>query len=127
MPLIYRKWISRLDLRANPEILYVFGDNAARKGFGGQAEAMRGEPNAVGVVTKWRPAMTDDAFFNDEDYLEATHLILADLQPVYEHLCKEGTVVWPQDGIGTGLSQLPQRAPRIWELLEQARRELQEI
>lgn len=127
MPLTYRKWISRDQLRAEPTTLFVFGDNAVRQGLGGQAAHMRNEPNAVGVVTKWRPSMAPDAFFTDEDYLEASHLIIQDLTPVYHHLLDGGNVVWPQDGIGTGLSQMPQRAPLIWELLEQARRELQAI
>lgn len=127
MPIIYRQWISRDQLRSNPDILYVFGDNAARQGLGGQAAAMRGEPNAVGVATKWRPASSPDAYFTDEDYLEATQIIINDLQPVYQHLLNQGTVIWPKDGIGTGLSQLPQRAPQIWALLEQARLELESI
>ena len=86
---------------------------------------MKSEPNAVGVATKWRPAQDDEAYFTDEDYLEATQIILADLQPVYEHLKQGGLVIWPMDGIGTGLSQLPQRAPQIWAFLEQARFELE--
>lgn len=32
---IYRK-----DIQANPHILYIFGDNLDRKGFGGQAAEM---------------------------------------------------------------------------------------
>jgi hypothetical protein len=33
--------------------------------------------------------------------------------------------VWPEDGIGTGLAQLQQRAPRIWAQLEAWRAELE--
>lgn len=127
MPIAYQRVILRDHLRANPTNLYVFGDNAKREGLRGQAEAMRGEPNAVGVATKWRPAAAEDAFFTDADYLEATTLILADLQPVYRHLLNQGTVIWPMDNIGTGLSQLSKKAPRIWTFLEQARMELESI
>lgn len=44
--------IYRADLAMNPKVLYVFGDNLERKGFGGQAYEMRGEPNAFGIATK---------------------------------------------------------------------------
>jgi hypothetical protein len=47
--------IYRRDLRANPESLYLFGDNTKRVGIGGQAREMRGEPNAVGIATKNAP------------------------------------------------------------------------
>ena len=50
------KWITREELQRHPELIFVFGDNMLRKGFGGQAKEMRGEPNAVGVPVKWRPS-----------------------------------------------------------------------
>lgn len=40
----YRDHITRAMLRAEPEKLFVFGDNFVRTGFGGQAKEMRGEP-----------------------------------------------------------------------------------
>ena len=38
-----------------------------------------------------------------------------------DHIETGGKIIWPEDGIGTGLAQLPERAPRIWKLLEQVR------
>lgn len=35
MPIIYQSRIYRADLRANPSVLYVFGDNPQRVGFSG--------------------------------------------------------------------------------------------
>lgn len=120
MPLITQKLILRSDLRANPDRLYVFGDNLLRRGYRGQAAEMRGEPNAVGITTKKIPSMLPDAFFTDSDQdhdlfvsqnsKDATRLIEA-------HLCGR-TIVWPEDGIGTGLAQLQQRAPRIMGLID---------
>jgi hypothetical protein len=52
MPIIYQKFIRRQDLRNNRDKFYVFGDNMQRIGYGGQARDMRGEPNAIGAVTK---------------------------------------------------------------------------
>ena len=41
-------WITRDDLRANRDLIYVFGDNVERAGRRGLAREMRGEPNAHG-------------------------------------------------------------------------------
>ena len=48
-------WITREDLRANPDIIYVYGDNAAREGQRGLARQMRHEPNAHAVSVSWGP------------------------------------------------------------------------
>jgi hypothetical protein len=44
--------ITREMVQADRNTVYVFGDNVARHGLGGQAKAMRGEPNTIGVSTK---------------------------------------------------------------------------
>lgn len=127
MPLIYQKFITRQDLQANPNSLYIFGDNAQRRGLRGQAAEMRGEPNAVGIPTKWYPSMKEDAFFKDSQI----ELIKTFLVPIYmaliDELRKGVTVVWPEDNIGTGLSRLPQRAPILWEHMERSRKYLETL
>ena len=63
--------ITRLQVRAGYGLrYYVFGDNMERRGLGGQAGVMRGEPNAIGVPTKWSPSNRPDAYFTDEDWGE---------------------------------------------------------
>lgn len=111
MPIEFRKWIYRADLGRMPEARFVFGDNEQRAGYGGQAKEMRGAPNAIGVVTKWAPTMDLSAFFTD-NYL-CHSLVLRDLAKVDHALLEGRLVIVPADGIGTGLSQLPQRAPRL--------------
>ena len=49
------RFITREYVRANPDKIFLFGDNLEQRGLGGQAAAMRGEPNAVGIPTKKRP------------------------------------------------------------------------
>lgn len=112
--IVYQSRIYRVDLRANPNVLYVFGDNCARTGLGGQAGEMRGEPNAVGVVTKVWPGSVVAAYFSDDDYENVKWLIQRDAEPIRAHHVQGGVVVVPLDGIGTGLSELPTRAPRIY-------------
>jgi hypothetical protein len=115
MPLKYQQWITRDDLRANPETLYVFGDNLANVGYGGQAKEMRGEPNAVGIPTKASPVK----FLQDGAHLKE---VAVHWQRVFNkldmHLLHGGTVVLPTDGIGTGLADLAKQAPICWALLQ---------
>ena len=107
--------ITRKDLRKNPDKLYVFGDNLERKGLvGGQASAMRGEPNAVGIPTKRYPSSSPDAYFTDQDFERFKEAVAPDLKRLREF---EGTIIWPSDGIGTGRAKLKQSAPKIWDFI----------
>lgn len=118
MPLKFAPWYTREDLRMHPHSLFVFGDNLLSRGYKGQAAACRGEPNAVGIPTKRYPSNHEGSFLCDDD--------LPDLLPVYEekflylgeHIKKGEEVIWPADGIGTGLAQLKQKAPAISKLLD---------
>ncbi len=115
--IIYQSRIYRRDLRANPNVLYVFGDNLERVGFGGQAAEMRGEPNAVGVATKNAPGMNDDDFFSDDEFQRNIVIISTDFDRARAQHRRGDLVVVPADGIGTGLSEMPLRAPRTFEFL----------
>ena len=117
MPVIFQKHIDREDLRRNPSVLYVFGDNMAKKGYGGQARAMRGERNAVGVATKYSPY---DPFTSDPvDIVLQNQRIDDDMKPLFEHVKAGGIVIWPADGIGTGLADLANRAPETMDYLKE--------
>lgn len=114
---IRQAWVSRDDVRSHRDRLYVFGDNMERVGQGGQAGSMRGEPNTVGVPTKWRPSMADDAFFADDDLPLVAPAIMKEFAKLSDHLASGGIVVIPAGGLGTGLSELPQRAPKILKFI----------
>jgi hypothetical protein len=84
--IIYQKYIKREDLRANPTVLYVFGDNEARTGLGGQAKEMRGEPNAVGIATKASPWV----FWDETDLSTKIEVIDRDRCPnIFFHLKRQ--------------------------------------
>lgn len=127
MPLIYQKWILRSDLRSNPDKFYVFGDNVQKTGLRGQAASMRGEPNAIGIPTKWFPSMSRDAFFYDSQIDQITPHLNADYQPVVDALAAGKTVIWPTDNIGTGLSRLPTNAPLLWAKMQSVRAHLETL
>lgn len=122
----YRKHITRADVRAEPNKIFLFGDNLERQGFGGQAKEMRGEPNAIGIPTKKRPSMHETAFFTDDEFESNRQAIHRAWMGIFDLSFKLNTnelqVVVPSAGLGTGLAQLAQRAPRtlayIQELIE---------
>jgi hypothetical protein len=116
--MLRQAWITHRDLRANPNVLYVFGDNHARSGRGGQAAEMRGEPNAVGVRTKRLPANGAGAYLTDADEVEARAWWVEDLARLRAQHHAGGLVVLPLDGIGTGRAELADRAPKLAEILE---------
>lgn len=126
MPLIFQKMIYREDLQENPGILYVFGDNDMRKGRGGQAAQMRDEPNAVGVRTKWTPGTGHGAYFFDTDYEQIVEMIDDDFESIIEALENDKIVVFPLDGIGTGLAYLSDNAPQVLEYIENKMENLKE-
>lgn len=117
MPVMYQKWIQRSDLKLNREVLYLFGDNDARTGYGGQAKECRGEPNAVGIRTKKRPSKDDSAFYNDVNYEQNIKKIDDDMNKAIAHLRKGKTVVIPSDGIGTNRAAMESRCPKTFEYL----------
>ena len=110
-----QKWITRDDLKKNPDTIYLFGDNLAGYGLGGQAKAMRGEPNAVGVPTKKLPSTAANAFMSDAEYENNVRAIDAALA----RIPAGAPVVIPEDGLGTGLARLDQTAPRTFAYLQQ--------
>jgi hypothetical protein len=65
-----RERITRADLRADKEKIFLFGDNLAERGLGGQAREMRGEENAIGIPTKKAPDNNQAGFFTTRNLLK---------------------------------------------------------
>lgn len=118
--LIYKKRISREDIQSTfPTHIYLFGDNMRRVGMGGQAYSMRGEPNSFGVPTKWAPDSRESSYFSDGDFPgPVERAIDFPINLAFAWLLKGGKAVVPTDGLGTGLSELPTRAPQIYNYIE---------
>lgn len=110
--IVFLAWITRTYVRATPDARFVFGDNSIRDGYGGQAASMRDEPNAIGIATKWFPGGGAEQFFADDD-AAALKLVDDDIDVVVAALIEGRTVYLPRDGLGTGLSELPTRAPKL--------------
>lgn len=112
MTVAYLPWITRDMLQAQPEARFVFGDNRERIGRGGQAAAMRGEPNAIGVATLYAPGR----YYEPDDPL-ALSTVVSDLYRVSLALAEGRSVYVPTDGLGTGLARLTEHAPALHRLI----------
>lgn len=123
MPLLLQSRIHRADLIANPQALYVFGDNEERWGLGGQAREMRGESNAYGVATLKAPGL----FWSEHGSARQCAVIDADLEPIILALQFKRLVIFPLDGIGTGLADLANRSPTTFAHLERRVAELKQL
>jgi hypothetical protein len=120
MPLLFQKHVHREDLKANPSVFYVFGDNEARKGYGGQAFEMRGEPNSIGIPTKKTPF----TFWSDRDLEDNCRTLDEHFRKLHVILQGGATVVFPLMGIGTGLSNMKEECPITWLHLQKCVDEL---
>ncbi|MBX3295469.1 MAG: hypothetical protein KF762_07135 [Acidobacteria bacterium] len=119
------KFITREYVRANRDKLFLYGDNMERRGLGGQAAAMRGEPNAFGVPTKKSPNYKEDAFFSDDEFEQNKAAIDAAFDTLIRAVTETvRSVVIPSDGLGTGRAQLDKRAPRTFAYLQKRLAEL---
>jgi len=114
MTIYFQKYIQRADLKRNPDGLYVFGDNMERRGFGGQAREMRGEPNAVGIPTKISPSMASSAFLTDDMF----HTWMDEARPDFDRISNHDIIIWPYDGIGSGRARLRTSAPKILKCID---------
>lgn len=119
MPVIIQKeWYTKEQIQKDRSILFLFGDNAIREGTGGQAKVCRNEPNCIGVITKAKPDYQESSYLNDEYLMVNILNITRDFGIIINHLKKGGTVIFPADGIGTGIAELEKRAPQTWEYLK---------
>jgi len=100
-------------LRAEPDALFVFGDNMQRTGKGGQA-IIRDEPNAIGVPTKHAPNKISASYFGrPENEQEEKAAIDAAFDKILEAVKSGKRVYFPAGGLGTGLAEMDKRAPAL--------------
>jgi len=115
MPIEFQKIITRKQVQQNRHKIYVFGDNLQHEGYGGQAKAMRGECNTIGIPTKFSPY----EYFRESSYNLVIPIIKMYFDEIKQHLNDNKIIVIPEDGIGTGLAKLKTKAPNIWKYIKQ--------
>lgn len=117
MPVFFIPRITKALMHENPKTIIVFGDNVKRVGRGGLAAVCRDEPNAIGIPTKWAPGRAPGDFFDDKDFDRIIQILCDDLMRVDEILKIGGDVIFPTAPLGSGLAELPARAPRANQFL----------
>ncbi len=110
-----RDHITRADVRAEKDKIFLFGDNLTERGFGGQAKEMRGEENAVGIPTKKAPSNHSNSFFTDKEFAANKQAI----DEAFSKIPPDKTIVIPKAGLGTGLAQLQEKAPNTFAYLNE--------
>lgn len=119
MPIKFTPWYTSEQIAADEgKAYYVFGDNAERRGFGGQAKEARGQINSIGVVTKLKPEHGYAAcYMHDDQFMNNVAIINADMA-IVERRLKEGfPVYWPEAHIGTDRARLKDYAPFTLEYI----------
>jgi hypothetical protein len=108
-----KKWFSLEQCINNPDKLYIFGDNTFRKGTGGQAQ-IRHCDNSYGICTKWAPNTTDGAYFIDS--INCLEIVERDIHELIKisKTNKYTEIIFPEDGLGSGLSKMPQKCPLLY-------------
>lgn len=101
--------------------LYVYGDNDQHSGYGGQA-VIRGLFNAAGIPTKKAPSRHPTSYYSDTEFEENVEKINAACAMIITAVQRWGftRVVFPENGFGTGLAHLSQRAPNTYAALNRA-------
>ncbi len=103
---VRQTWITRDDLRANQDIIYEYGDNAAREGQRGLARQMRHEPNAHAISVSWGPYEP----FTLTTFDRAAALIDKDLCTLVER--QPRLIVWPLTGLVPDFQSMPEKLRR---------------
>ena len=115
---IFEGWWSVSDVSGSPHKLFVFGDNDIKKGKKGQA-IIRDLKNSAGIPTKKLPSNKSKAFYSDDELeqnmmkIDTAIALIKDKMKLPEYT----TLVFPENGIGTGLAKLASKAPRTFKYL----------
>ena len=98
-----------------PDYIFVFGDNIARAGNGGQA-IIREMNNSVGIRTKKAPTTFVHSYFYEKDFDVFRNYIDNDFDNL-ESLLHDHPLVFSSQGYGNGLAELHIRAPSCYKYL----------
>jgi len=108
--------IIRKDIKKNRNILFIFGDNDERTGFGGMAKEFRDEPNSLGIRTKKKPSTDSESYYTDEEYDENCKKINEDIEAILKE-ARSYAGVWITRQTGQGLANMPAKCPKTYEYL----------
>jgi len=104
------------DVKANPDKIFIYGDNDLRTGKGGQA-IIRGLSNTMGIRTKKKPTYDKDAFYTDLELESNKKKIFEDINSIKLELLFGKTIFLSRGGYGTDRAKLQEKAPLTFDYL----------
>jgi len=118
---IHKGFWTRDQVARDTESVYVFGDNSedAVSGYvpSTTQACVRMLPNVIGIITKVDRKWNKHSFFSD-DYVEIYKILLeVAIQLIHIQIEKGKTIVFPEQGLGTGKAMLKEKAPACWDYL----------
>jgi len=114
---IFKGWWNVNDVKNNPNCLFIFGDNDVKTGHGGQA-IIRDLPNSIGIPTKKFPTLEPNSFYNDLEIEKNKMKISFAIKNIINESKKYKYIILPEEGLGTGLADLKNKAPETFKYLE---------
>lgn len=112
MPIRMQKRYTREEIMASDD-LYIFGDNLVEIGYGGQAGEARGCPNTLGIPTMI--SASEPATLENMSKLKLPISLI--FLFISLELRKGRTVIWPADGVGTGIANLAENCPELLDFI----------
>lgn len=116
--IIFKGYWTVQDVRKHSNYLFIFGDNDIRKGKKGQA-IIRDELNSIGVPTKKIPNYSPTSYYYDYEFdlnVQKIDDAIQKIKLVLKNKKYRG-IILPEDGLGTGLANLKENAPKTLEYL----------
>lgn len=115
--IIFKDYWTIYDVESNPHLLFVFGDNNIKQGKGGQA-IIRDCKNTIWIPTKKHPTNYPESFYTDSELNQNKFQIENAVNKIIALSDFYRGVVLPEDGFGTGLADLENKAPKTFDYLQ---------
>lgn len=112
---IYNKRFTTDLVNKEKNKIFIFGDNDIRSGKGGQA-VIRDCENSIGIRTKKYPSNKESSFYNDREFYQNKEKIDYDILKI-KRKSLNNKMVFSNNGYGTGLSSLKEKAPKTFKYL----------
>lgn len=127
----YQKYVTSRDLQLGIKKLpdgnfeytsiFVYDDDDMRNG--GQTYKSSGLGNIIGIRVKKSPGIDEESFYTDDEYNENIKKIDEDLYKL-AMMANGKTIVFPSNGVGTGMSMLNRTAPRTFMYLTKSLKQI---
>ena len=124
----FKGFWTREQVAKQTDKIFLFGDNTndrtITKYIPSTTQAViRGLPNAIGIDTKKDRGTSDSSYFTDNDFEQFKNQVDEAIKTAKN---TGKTIVIPADGIGTGKAMLKEKAPKLFEYLQQELNKLKE-